>query len=137
MTQCNIHENHSHQHGKGCGHTAIKHGDHIDYVHDGHLHHVHGDHVDEHVLEINEMNPATCNSAMPCGCPPSCACQTCDDACGCSCSDHAHAAGHIHGPDCGHEAVAHGDHIDYIVNGRLHHSHGDHCDDHGAVEIVS
>ena len=44
---CNIHQHHEHQHGEGCGHRAIKHGDHIDYVHDGHLHRLHGKHVDE------------------------------------------------------------------------------------------
>lgn len=29
MSSCNEkhHENHPHQHGKGCGHTAIRHGD--------------------------------------------------------------------------------------------------------------
>ena len=30
-----IHENHDHVHGKGCGHTAIIHDGHIDYLHDG------------------------------------------------------------------------------------------------------
>lgn len=52
MPACNEkhHENHPHQHGEGCGHTAIRHGDHVDYLHNGHLHHPHGDHVDEHVL---------------------------------------------------------------------------------------
>jgi hypothetical protein len=43
---------------------------------------------------------------------------------------------HIHGPSCGHETVPHGDHIDYLVNGRLHHPHGDHCDDHGPVQLA-
>ncbi|HCM1918382.1 TPA: hypothetical protein N3A33_004391, partial [Salmonella enterica subsp. salamae serovar 28:r:e,n,z15] len=59
MSSCNEkhHENHPHQHGKGCGHTAIRHGDHVDYLHDGHLHHPHGDHVDEHILEVSEKNP--------------------------------------------------------------------------------
>lgn len=33
-------------------------------------------------------------------------------------------------------AVPHGDHIDYLVDGRLHHPHDDHCDDHGPVEVV-
>ena len=28
-----------------------------------------------------------------------------------------------------------GDHIDYIVDGRLHQQHEDHCDDHGAVDL--
>src|SRR5580704_10925438 len=45
-------------------------------------------------------------------------------------------SGHEHGPNCGHEAVPHGDHIDYLVNGRLHHPHGDHCDDHGPVQLA-
>jgi hypothetical protein len=26
--------------------------------------------------------------------------------------------------------------VDYLVDGRLHHQHGDHCDDHGPIEIV-
>lgn len=137
MTHCNTHENHPHQHGKGCGHTAIQHGDHVDYLHDGHLHHVHGDHVDEHVLDVNATNPAECNPAKDCGCAPGCACESCNTACRCSCCDNSHEAGHVHGPGCGHEAIPHGDHVDYIVNGRLHHPHGDHCDDHGPVKIVS
>ena len=29
-----------------------------------------------------------------------------------------------------------GDHIDYLVDGHLHHPHGDHCDDHGPVEFA-
>lgn len=40
--------NHRHAHGPGCGHVAIEHGDHIDYIHDGHRHAVHGGHYDEH-----------------------------------------------------------------------------------------
>ena len=44
---CNIHDHHEHQHGETCGCKTVKHGDHIDYVHDGHLHRIHGDHVDE------------------------------------------------------------------------------------------
>jgi zinc transport system permease protein len=45
-------ERHRHVHGPGCGHVAIEHGDHVDYVHDGHRHAVHvtgeGQHYDEH-----------------------------------------------------------------------------------------
>jgi zinc transport system permease protein len=41
-------ENHEHQHGPTCGHPAVEHGDHVDYVHDGHRHAVHGSHYDEH-----------------------------------------------------------------------------------------
>ena len=45
-------ERHGHVHGAGCGHLAIEHGDHVDYVHGGHRHAVHvtgeGQHYDEH-----------------------------------------------------------------------------------------
>ncbi|CAA9380440.1 MAG: Zinc ABC transporter, permease protein ZnuB [uncultured Nocardioides sp.] len=39
---------HLHQHGDDCGHKAVEHGDHVDYVHDGHRHAPHGGHYDEH-----------------------------------------------------------------------------------------
>jgi hypothetical protein len=42
------HANHPHDHGAGCGHEAVPHGDHTDYLVDGHLHHPHGDHCDDH-----------------------------------------------------------------------------------------
>ncbi|MGN6574264.1 MAG: metal ABC transporter permease, partial [Nocardioides sp.] len=41
-------EEHGHQHGAECGHPAVPHGDHVDYVHDGHRHAPHGSHYDEH-----------------------------------------------------------------------------------------
>lgn len=133
---CETHKDHQHQHGANCGHTAIKHGDHIDYLHDGHLHHVHNDHVDEHRLEISVQNPDHCTPAKACGCVAGCDCN-CADGCDCHSEHGCHDKSHVHGPNCGHEAVPHGDHIDYLVNGRLHHPHGDHCDDHGAVELVA
>jgi zinc transport system permease protein len=39
---------HGHEHGAACGHDAVQHGDHVDYVHDGHRHAVHGAHYDDH-----------------------------------------------------------------------------------------
>ncbi|WP_209022024.1 metal ABC transporter permease [Nocardioides sp. 503] len=39
---------HDHDHGPACGHAAIPHGDHVDYVHDGHRHAPHEQHYDEH-----------------------------------------------------------------------------------------
>jgi zinc transport system permease protein len=39
---------HPHEHGESCGHPAVEHGDHVDYIHDGHRHAVHGGHYDEH-----------------------------------------------------------------------------------------
>jgi zinc transport system permease protein len=41
-------EQHVHEHGADCGHHAVRHGDHVDYVHDGHRHAAHGSHYDEH-----------------------------------------------------------------------------------------
>ncbi|MEM7409316.1 MAG: hypothetical protein AAF430_03660 [Myxococcota bacterium] len=109
-----IHDAHDHRHEAGCGHTAIQHDGHVDYLHDGHLHHPHEDHVDEHSLAVGDANPDTCTPSHACS---------------------GHDAGHQHGPGCGHEAVPHGDHHDYLVGGHLHHPHGGHCDDHGAVQV--
>lgn len=45
--ECGGHEK-GHVHGPGCGHEAVPHGDHVDYLVNGHLHHPHGDHCDDH-----------------------------------------------------------------------------------------
>ncbi|MFM7149302.1 MAG: hypothetical protein ACKO23_05625 [Gemmataceae bacterium] len=45
--KCGGHDQ-SHKHGSNCGHQAVPHGDHVDYLVDGHLHHPHGDHCDDH-----------------------------------------------------------------------------------------
>jgi hypothetical protein len=109
------HTDNGHVHGEGCGHTAIRHGDHVDYLHGGHLHHVHDDHVHDCALEVGAENPNHCAGGHDCA---------------------GHERGHVHGEGCGHEAVPHGDHVDYLVGGHLHHPHGDHCDDHGAVTLA-
>lgn len=108
------HSAHSHVHGSGCGHLAIRHGAHLDYAHDGHLHHTHDGHTDECALEVDAVHPAACTPSHACA---------------------GHDAQHTHGASCGHPAVPHGDHVDFIVNGHLHHPHGGHCDDHGAVDV--
>jgi hypothetical protein len=108
------HPGHTHEHGDDCGHTAVRHGEHVDFLHDGHLHHPHGDHVDEHVLEVSDDHPEGCTDPV----------------------DGGHDSGHVHEPGCGHEPVPHGDHVDYLVEGRLHHPHGDHCDDHGVLALA-
>jgi zinc transport system permease protein len=41
-------EEHEHLHGPDCGHPAVLHEDHVDYIHDGHRHAPHGAHYDEH-----------------------------------------------------------------------------------------
>lgn len=109
---CKTHEGHEHKHGEGCGHTAVKHGEHVDYVHDGHLHHDHDGHVDECSLPVDSCHTSAC---------------TADHSC------EGHEAAHVHGEGCGHEGVPHGDHVDYIVNGHLHNPCKGHCDNHGSV----
>ena len=109
-----IHENHEHEHGPDCGHTAIKHGDHVGYLHDGHLHCAHEGHYDEHVIAVSDTNPDGCIA------------HDCE----------GHDKDHVHGPDCGHPVVPHGDHVDYLVDGHLHHPHGDHCDNHGPLNLA-
>jgi zinc transport system permease protein len=39
---------HAHLHSAACEHESIRHGDHVDYLHDGHRHAAHADHYDEH-----------------------------------------------------------------------------------------
>ncbi len=113
---CQHDHQHEHTHGPKCGHTAIKHNGHVDYLHDGCLHHQHGADIQEHRLEVNATNPDVCTPNHECS---------------------GHDKNHVHGPGCGHEPVPHGDHICYLVNGHLHFPHGDHCDDHGPVELVT
>lgn len=115
MSDHKIHADHPHQLGQDCGHTAIKHDDHTDYLHDGHLRSPHAGHVDEHTLEVSAKNPADCTNGHECD---------------------GHAADHKHGANCGHEAVPHGDHVAYLVDGHLHHPDGDHCDNQGNVTVV-
>jgi hypothetical protein len=105
---------HGHHHGPKCGHTGVEHRGHTDYLQDGHLLHSIGDQIEEHVLEVGKTNPAVCTPKHSCG---------------------GHDKDHVHGPNCGHEQVPHGDHIDYLVKGHLHHPHGDHCDDDGPLKL--
>ena len=37
---------------------------------------------------------------------------------------------HVHGPNCGHRVVEHGDHVDYVHDGHRHVAHADHYDEH-------
>ena len=111
MATHETHDDHDHVHGPGCGHTTIKHEGHVDYLHDGHLHNLHAGHVDEHRIGVTKQNPDGCTGGNLC-------------------------ASHRHGPGCGHETIPHGDHVDYLCDGQLHHVHDGHCDDHGAVALA-
>jgi len=37
---------------------------------------------------------------------------------------------HVHGPDCGHALIPHGDHSDYLHDGHRHAAHDEHWDEH-------
>jgi hypothetical protein len=102
-----------HVHGASCGHPAVQHEGHVDYLTHGHLEHQEGGRIENHAINVSARNPATCTPGFHDG----------------------HSAQHHHGAGCGHEAVPHGTHTDYLVEGHLHHAHGDHCDDHGAVML--
>ncbi len=94
------HTDHAHTHGEGCGHVAVPHVDHVDYAHDGHLHRVHDGHWDE--------------------------CETAGHVAHDGHDGHDHA----HGEGCGHVAVPHGDHVDYLHDGHRHAAHDGYYDDH-------
>jgi hypothetical protein len=79
------------------------------------LHHTQGTRVDDHTIAVNANNPESCTPSHSCA---------------------AHKQAHTHGSNCGHEAVPHGNHVDYLVDGHLHHPHGSHCDDHGMLPVV-
>jgi hypothetical protein len=110
-----FHEAHTHKHGEGCGHIAIMHEGHVDYLHDGHLHNIRAGQVEEHTIAVSAQNPDQCTPAHRCA---------------------VHEGAHKHGKGCGHEAVPHGDHTDYLVGDHLHHQHGEHCDDHGLIAVA-
>ena len=112
---CTAHKNHEHKHSSTCGHKAIHHDDHIDYLHENHLHHMHGDHIDEHVLSESDKNQSKCTPDHVCA---------------------SHESGHKHGLGCGHDAIPHENHLDFLVAGHLHHPCDNHCDHHGAVAVA-
>jgi hypothetical protein len=93
------HSGHEHAHGEDCGHVAVGHADHVDYLHDGHGHHDHDGHWDECAPDVHVAHDA---------------------------GEHEHD----HGPDCGHEGVEHGDHLDYLHESHRHAAHGGHWDEH-------
>jgi hypothetical protein len=94
--------------------VAVRHEGHIDHLDHGHLLHEEDGRIVEHTIAVSSTNPDRCDP------------------------DHRAIAepGHVHGPDCGHEQVPHGDHIDFLVDGRLQHLHGDHIDDHGPLPLA-
>lgn len=110
-----IHANHGVAHSSDDGHIAINHDGHIDHLHDGHLHSVHDGHVDEHVLSVSAAHPVAEKLVKQV-----------------KHTKHNHSS-----DDNDHPTIQHGDHFDYVHDGKLHHVHGDHVDNHGKLDIVS
>ena len=42
---------------------------------------------------------------------------------------------HVHGPNCGHQAIMHDGHVDYLHDGHLHHPKGDGTIEEHALEV--
>ncbi len=100
----------THIHGKDCGHQRVQHDGHIDYIENGHLYHPTSTQQNEdHRIEISPVNPS---SGAKIACTETM----------------------IHGRNA--PRIPHGDHFDYVVDGRLHHVNGSQCEDHGPIELV-
>lgn len=155
---------HTHTHSLICEHLMIIHQGHVDYLHDGKLHHVTSNGIcEEHELELSEQNPVKCKSTdkfkieapypskknfysllpsqtIPYNPDPSMMIKSAsnhfpdqaqkDDFCVCALTQHVHNEG------CEHPMIIHNGHVDYIVEGQLHHVHDGHCDIHGTVIVV-
>ena len=51
------HGDHTHKHGSDCGHTAVPHEGHTDYLYESHLHHDHEGHYDEQFYAGDGVEP--------------------------------------------------------------------------------
>ncbi|MFE0019451.1 hypothetical protein [Amycolatopsis sp. NPDC059021] len=92
-------ETHRHTHGPGCGHDAVLHDDHVDYVHDGHLHREHRDAGGVHYDECTKCSCPDCSdSCAVCDCA-NCSCPTCNHAT-CQCAHCADDCAHCVCSDC-------------------------------------
>lgn len=94
------HDDHEHEHDRFCGHPAVEHDDHLDFLHDGHVHHTHDDHVDD-------IDDGVAHEHVPHG---------------------GHM--HVHADDCGHPTVTHDDHVDFVHGAHRHVGHATHYDEH-------
>jgi hypothetical protein len=122
MSGCdkNVHDSNTPNFSEDSGHTAIEYKGRIHYVFNGHLYHEHEGKWKDSKIEDSIEHPVECLTDIANGC-------------------WAHPEGEICGPDCGHEAVPHGDQTVYLVpdghgNFELHSPHGDHCHHHGKVK---
>src|SRR5262244_155290 len=80
---------------------------HTGVKHEGHVDYLHDGHLHHHGQGGVEEHAVAVSATNPAGCTP-------HHDCG------QHDKNHRHGPGCGHEAVP----------------HGDHCDDHGKIDVV-
>lgn len=97
-------EPHHHTHGPGCGHTAVVHLDHVDYLHEGVWHHEHDGHYEDCTACKCPNCDGFCAACVceDCSCPTcvhaTCECEHCEDSCAncvcldCTCPTCRHAA---------------------------------------------
>ncbi|WP_158847446.1 hypothetical protein [Saccharothrix deserti] len=99
-------EEHRHTHGPGCGHDAVLHENHVDYVHDGHLHHEHATKTGVHYDECTRCACEGCGDfCAACDCAD-CTCETCNHAT-CSCANCSDACSSCTCDDCTCTTCAH------------------------------
>ena len=114
---CEEHRAHTHKHGPGCGHHAMGHEGHMDYLHDGHLHNVH-DGTRRRAPRIRRAEPNPEQLYVP---------------------NRTSAKEHASGSRARARVVvtrripARRCTSTIVVGSHLHHAHGEHCDDHGAI----
>ena len=135
-----------HIHCEFCGHPKVIHENHIDYLSDGELHlTIDSGEIYPHKLEVSDVNPIYCklmdasdnqsarsyqSQKIPRNLNTSLEFQAKDY------EKLMSGLKHYHSSHCEHYRVIHGDHIDYLVNGRLEYPHSDHIDDHGPLQMI-
>ncbi|CAM9799238.1 unnamed protein product, partial [Hapterophycus canaliculatus] len=129
----------SHVHGAACGHVAVLHEDHVDFiVGSGQLECYEGK---EKTREgwVSSTTEGSGSADTDCGCDDSSSKSNKADVVGKSGGKPAtrddlvhwdglrpeqpreNCQGDAHGPQCGHDVIHHDGHLDYVVNGRLLH----------------
>ena len=90
---------HRHTHGPGCGHAAIVHADHVDYLLEGHRYR---EHLTDEGVHYDECTVCDCphcaDSCATCNCQD-CSCRTCNHN-ACQCANCQDSCNNCLCPDC-------------------------------------
>ena len=122
----------NHVHSSSCGHESVFHLDHLDFLVGNNLYHADGGLCmsldgDDSLPAALSVSPPIVDEELALG-------YHLDDPLKTPAVLVHHEQVHRHTDNCGHEIVVHDGHLDYLVDGQLHHDHGNHCDHHGLVQ---